>query len=208
MIMNRKEIKSSAKEVLKGNWLTLMFAATIVMLLSGMVELLLGSGTLNLLALVFVVYPISVGLSSMFLGLWREDELSMSDLGYAFKNDYLKYCVHYIIKVVKLTLWLLLFIVPGFIKGIEYSFTEKIMIDNPSLSSKEAFAKSRELTDGNKMDLFILSLSFVLWSFLAGFLALFTFGISLAVLSVYIETCTTKAYLLIKEDKEKQGYQE
>jgi len=72
----------------------------------------------------------------------------------------------------------LLFIVPGVIWGIKYSFMFYIMIDQ-KVGPIKALEMSGQMTDGIKMDLFVLYLVFILIT-IAGFLALFV-GIFVAI---------------------------
>lgn len=65
------------------------------------------------------------------------------------------------------TLWSLLFVIPGIVKGYAYAMTPFIMAENPEMSANDAITASRELMDGHKGDLFILDLSFIGWGILA-----------------------------------------
>ena len=65
------------------------------------------------------------------------------------------------------TLWSLLFVIPGIVKGYAYAMTPFIMAENPEMSANNAITASRELMDGHKGDLFILDLSFIGWGILA-----------------------------------------
>ena len=65
------------------------------------------------------------------------------------------------------TLWSLLFVIPGIIKSYAYAMTPFIMAENPEMSANDAITASRELMDGHKGDLFILDLSFIGWGILA-----------------------------------------
>ena len=64
-------------------------------------------------------------------------------------------------------LWLLLFIVPGVIKSLQYAMVEYILADDPEISYRDALSKSKEMMQGNKMRLFWLDLSFIGWDFLS-----------------------------------------
>lgn len=70
-------------------------------------------------------------------------------------------------------LWMLLFIIPGIIKSYAYSMSFYLLFQQPNLTASEAIDESKKATDGYKMDLFILDLSYFGWYFLG----LFTFGI-------------------------------
>lgn len=65
------------------------------------------------------------------------------------------------------TLWSLLFVIPGIVKGYAYAMTPFIMAENPDMSANDAITASCELMDGHKAELFILDLTFLGWSFLA-----------------------------------------
>ena len=67
------------------------------------------------------------------------------------------------------TLWSLLFIIPGIIKGYAYAMTPFILAEHPELSASRAIALSQQMMDGHKADLFILELSFIGWDILAMF---------------------------------------
>ncbi len=68
------------------------------------------------------------------------------------------------------TLWTLLFIIPGIIKSYEYYLIPYLLAENPHLTKERAFEISRRTMDGEKMNLFVLELSFIGW-YLLGLLA-------------------------------------
>ena len=70
-----------------------------------------------------------------------------------------------------LVLWTLLFIIPGVVKSYEYKMIPYLLAEYPDMSTKEVFAKSREMMNGQKMDTFILDLSFIPWSVLSAITA-------------------------------------
>lgn len=87
-------------------------------------------------------------------------------------------CGHYLNEVkimflmtLKIFLWSLLLIIPGVIKSYEYRLVPYILSENPGIDSKEAFAMSESLMDGNKWEVFVLDLSFFGWALLASLIA-------------------------------------
>lgn len=64
-------------------------------------------------------------------------------------------------------LWMLLFIIPGIIKGYSYAMTPFILAEQPHLTASMAIKRSEELMDGHKAELFFLDLSFIGWDILA-----------------------------------------
>ncbi len=57
-------------------------------------------------------------------------------------------------------LWSLLFVIPGFIKSIEYCLVPYILAENPNISSKRALEISKKAMQGERMNVFRLWLSF------------------------------------------------
>lgn len=78
-------------------------------------------------------------------------------------------------------LWSLLFVIPGIIAQYRYAMTPFIMAEYPELTASEAIARSKELMDGHKGELFVLHLTFFGWDLLAAL----TFNIGNLVLNPY-----------------------
>ena len=68
-----------------------------------------------------------------------------------------------ILEYVFVFLWSLLFVVPGIIAAYRYRFAVYLMLDHPEYDAMECIQKSKEMTYGYKMQLFLLDLSFILW---------------------------------------------
>ena len=68
-------------------------------------------------------------------------------------------------------LWGLLLIVPGIIAAYSYAMTPFILEEHPELTASEAIDRSKELMNGHKMDLFILTLTFLGWDILCALTA-------------------------------------
>jgi len=66
---------------------------------------------------------------------------------------------------IKVFLWSLLFVIPGIIAAYRYRFALYNVISTPDLTASEAIALSCQQTEGWKMELFVLDLSFIGWSF-------------------------------------------
>lgn len=98
----------------------------------------------------------------------------------------------------KTLLWLLLLIVPGFVKAYEYSMIPYLLAENPNLSASQAFSLSKQMTIGQKMDLFVLDLSFLGWIILG----LICCGIGILFVLPYPEATRAEVYLNLKESVE------
>ena len=73
-----------------------------------------------------------------------------------------------VLRMVFVYLWTLLFIVPGIIALYRYRMAEYALLDDPEISCLEAIRRSKRMMQGHKMELFVLDLSFLGWSILAG----------------------------------------
>lgn len=91
-------------------------------------------------------------------------------------------------------LWTLLFIIPGIIKSISYSMAFYILADNPRLTAREALNESKRIMRGRKWEYFVLQLSFVWWILLG----VVTFGLSFIYVGPYIQATTANFYNKIK----------
>lgn len=61
------------------------------------------------------------------------------------------------------TLWSLLFVVPGIVASYRYRQAYYILLEHPELGVMECIRRSKELMYGRKMELFVLDLSFIGW---------------------------------------------
>ena len=64
-------------------------------------------------------------------------------------------------------LWSLLLIVPGIIAAYRYSLSTYVLLDHPEYGVMDCIRESKRLTDGRKLELFKLDLSFLGWFLLS-----------------------------------------
>lgn len=145
---------------------------------------------------VFVANPISIGEMKFYIKN-RKDDGELHHIFYSFNHNYLNVVKIMVIMYVKLFLWTLLLIVPGIIKAYEYSMIPFILAENPDISTEEAFALSKRMTDNEKFEMFVLDLSFLGWYFLGGLLC----GIGVVLVSPYKQATQTELYFKLKEVK-------
>ena len=68
------------------------------------------------------------------------------------------------------------------------------MAENPNISSRRAFELSRQMTDGEKWNIFVLDLSFIGWYVLCGI----TFGIGFLFLNPYLQATNAELYSALR----------
>lgn len=93
-------------------------------------------------------------------------------------------------------LWYLT-IIGGIIKTYEYRMIPYLLAENPDMSKKEVFAKSKQMMKGNKWKTFILDLSFILWEILSTI----TFGLlDILYVNPYKIATSVELYKTLKEN--------
>ena len=71
-----------------------------------------------------------------------------------------------LLRTLYVTLWSLLFIIPGIIAGYNYAMTPYILAEDPSVGPNEAIERSKRLMYGHRWQLFCLEFSFIGWNIL------------------------------------------
>ncbi len=189
--MSRAELKSQAKEQIKGKigllfiifliiWV-IMFAVAFVPLVGAIVMWVLQVG-------------FGMGIVMIYLALTKKENVEIGDMFKGFnilgKALWLNIITNFFV-----FLWSLLLFIPGYIKSIAYSMAPYILAENPTMTAREALSKSKEMMNGHKLDYFILSLSFIGWYLLVGI----TFGLVGIYVIPYMNATITNFYNSIKE---------
>ena len=156
-------------------WTVLLPLASLAGLL-GIVSFILG-GTVEL------------GYAKFLLKQYDRKQLQFSDLFSQFERFGTGFAQQFL-RVLFTTLWMLLFIIPGIVKGLSYAMTPFILEEHPEMTASEAIKASQKLMDGHKMDLFILGLTFIGWQILA----CLTMGIGFLFLNPYINAAYAAFY--------------
>jgi uncharacterized membrane protein len=128
-----------------------------------------------------------------------EKKDGIGDFLFAFKSGYYgNIVVTMFMMNLKIFLWSLLFIIPGIIKAYEYRMVPYILAEHPEMSYSEVLEASSRMMDGQKMNAFILDLSFIGWEILN----ILTMGI-LGVFFVdpYVRATEAELYLALRPPK-------
>lgn len=190
--MTRAEMKSAAKEQIKGN-IGKLFLVTLIIVGSVFVCSLIpvvGSfvGT-------FIVAPVfSLSLCMIYLKLTEKEQITVGNSFDGFSATGKAAWLNILITFFTF-LWSCLFVIPGIIKSYSYALAYYILADNPELTAREALNQSKEMMNGHKMELFVLHLSFIGWGFLVGF----TFGIAGIYVLPYMNATVANFYKSLKE---------
>ena len=195
--MNRAEIKSLAKQQIKGKIGTLFLVALVVSLISGALNLIptVGSIASALIAPTFTLATVAI-----YLKLANGESIAVGDVFSKFDQFWPAFKVNFLVGLFT-TLWSLLFVIPGIIKGFSYAMANFILAENPGIGAREAINRSKAMMDGHKMELFVLNLSFIGWYLLCGI----TFGIAAIWVIPYVNATTTNFYNKIKSGVTVEG---
>ena len=143
----------------------------------------------------FLFNPLQVGAQRFFV-VSHYRKAGLGELGFAFSSSYLNVVKIMFLRSMYVFLWSLLFIIPGIIKTYEYLMIPYILAENPDIDSKEAFAMSKQMMDGNKWKTFVLGLSFYGWILLS----VLTCGIlTIFYVNPYIHMTMAELYVALKE---------
>ena len=192
--MNRASLKQLAKEQIKGNIGILFLCMLIVVAISSLasaIDKAIGdnSTVVSLIVSVFVVSILGYGINLNHINLSRQIKASVPTLFEGFK-DYGRVWLTFFFMSLFETLWTLLFVIPGIVKSIAYSFAPYIIAEDPNISPRDAIKRSMEITNGHKGELFVLYLSFIWWILLTGV----TFGIAGIYVFPYMNQTYVNAY--------------
>ena len=149
----------------------------------------------------FVIAPvITVAICRYYLAYLRYGETSTEVLKSVIP-DYGKILAGMLWQRLIVALYTLMLIVPGIIKAVATSMTPYVLADNPDLGFREGVRISEVLTDGRKMEIFRVMLSFIGWLILVGITA----GIAGFFIMPWYQTCICEVYENLKADAIAQG---
>lgn len=192
--MNRLELKSAAKEQIKGKIGILFVITLIIGAISGLAGVVLnlipGGG---LISLIIVTPAFALSITRVYLNLLIGVTPDVKDAFSGFDDFWAAFKVNFLVGLFTY-LWSLLLIIPGIVKAYSYSMALFILAENKGKSALECINESKELTNGHKMDLFVLSLSFIGWFLLVSI----TFGIAYIWVGPYMQATFANAYATLK----------
>ena len=154
-------------------------------------DALLGLSTNGIWSLLCL--PLQWGYTVFFLNLIRQEDIRYERLFEGYK-DFIRTFLMEFLFTIAILIGFLLFIIPGIILSVGLCMAPFILKDDKDISAMDALMKSWQLTQGHKMKLFWLGLSFIGWIILS----FFTLGIGFFLLVPYIEATFAHYYEDIK----------
>ena len=190
-------LRNQAYEALRGKWTPAVVTSLVFCILLGVaVSLSRVNALLYLIAYLGGASIVAIGMLYAYWDLFTKGTLPEAGALFAPFKQYARTVGAVLLVFVYTLLWTLLLVIPGIIKAYSYSMTFYILRENPEMTAGDAITASQKMMDGHKMDLFLLSLSFIGWAILASI----TFGIGYLWLIPYIYTAYAAFYETLKKE--------
>ncbi len=183
---SNKELMRRAREALAGKWGTAVGFSFLVGLMTMVISMIPFIGS-TISMVIGGAFELAVVI--FYLTLVRRGQ---ADTGLMFKGfeNFGNSLGAYLLRQVFVMLWMLLFIIPGFIAAYSYAMAMYMIAEDKSLGPLEAIRKSKVMMDGHKGRLFCLNCRFIGWSLLC----ILTLGIGLLWLIPYAATSQAMFY--------------
>ncbi|MGX7058972.1 DUF975 family protein [Vagococcus humatus] len=207
--MNRSVLKNTAKENLTGKfgkWLIIILIPSIVVgILYAASGVLVESSNRFFvffgICVYIAVFFISIVLDALYtfasVDTLEKPYLNVGNLLDDVFGDASRIIVSQLLMGLFIFLWSLLLIVPGIMKAYSYRMTMYLIKQHPDLTPMEAIQLSEKLMKGNRLNLFVLDLSFILWQILATI----TFGLALIYVIPYMNTTHVVYFKELEKDQ-------
>ena len=164
----------------------------------GITDLLGGAGPVVLLFLQYMVFSaLEIGGCRFFVRNSGDKNTGLKELIFAFEErGYFSMMMTMLIRNLLITLWSMLFLVPGIVKLYQYRMVPYLLAEDPDMGVREALERSREYMDGQKWNAFLLDLSMIPWHIASAL----SFGLSGIFYSQpYINAVNAELYLVLRE---------
>ncbi|MCM1175525.1 MAG: DUF975 family protein [Blautia sp.] len=123
----------------------------------------------SILIQIFLANLLTVGASYFFLSS-RIRLSGVESIGFGFKKGrYGNVCKTMFLMNLFISLWSLLFVIPGIYKSYQYRLVPYLLAENPEMDYQRALSLSASMMEGEKWNAFILDLSFIGWYLLSVF---------------------------------------
>ena len=148
-------------------------------------------GLLAILFSIFVAAPVTVGINRYMM----ENRAGFPPFSSIFSVFTDKQQYWNVVKVMfqyqlEIALWSLLCVFPGIYKAYQYYYVPYLLAENPYMNYSRAKQLSRAMTNDEKMEIFVLELSFIGWNLLGSMLC----GIGVIFVVPYMKATFAELY--------------
>ena len=196
--MNRAELKAISRSQISGKIGVLFGINLIIFCITVLVEAL-GEKSLvfSLFASIVIAPAFSLSTAKVYLTVTDNIKPNAGDAFSGFEDFWAAFKVTFLMGIY-IFLWSLLFVIPGIVKAYSYSMSLYVLAENKGKSARECIRESMMMTEGYKMELFFLDLSFFGWAMLA----VLTFGLAGIWVVPYVNATKANSYRFLKAKQE------
>ena len=193
--MDRVQLKTAAKGQIAGKIGILFVITLVISIISGLASLILSLIPFvgSLAAAIIITPAFALSLVRIYINVVKGNTPDVKDAFSGFDDFWAAFKVTFFVGLFTF-LWSLLFVIPGIIKGYSYSMAMYVLAENKGKGALECINESKKMTEGHKMELFVLNLSFIGWYLLTGI----TFGIAGIYVIPYVSATQVNFYNEIK----------
>lgn len=192
--MNRIELKAQAKQQIKGKIGAFFLVSLVMSLIAFAASFVLSFVPFGNWIFAIVITPaFTLSLVKVSLNMSHDITPTASDAFCGFEDFWCAFKVQFLVALFTF-LWSLLFVIPGIVKAYSYSLSMYILAENKGKPALECINESKAMTNGHKMDLFVLNLSFIGWILLG----CITFGLAFIWVEPYMHTTFANVYRSLK----------
>jgi len=187
-------IMDQARSALSGRWGVAIAAGVCFLAASLVTELI---PYLGWVVSLLIGGPFALGMAGFSLGIARGEQVQVEQVFDGFKR--FEVALEAYLRIVAwVALFLLLLIIPGIYKALQYSQTFYILFEDNTIKPTDAMEKSKQMMDGHEIQLLWL----VVWFVLLACLSCITLFIGLLWLIPYMNVSYAKFYEALKTKDE------
>lgn len=193
---SRSKIRKEAREIIKGNFLSLFAANLLVQILLGLSILAKDYIYVSIIIIIFTCV-FEFGLAMFYIDYIKTKELDYKNLFISYFGGIKRFIRHLITFIIKYLIILLsasFLLIPGLIKRYSYSQVKYLRANNQEYGIIKCLLVSKRLMRWHKMELFLLDLTFVIWFLLIPL----TGGLILIYFLPYYSAVMAKYHLYVK----------
>ena len=173
-MFDRKKYKRFALMQIKGRWTPAILATLLSLIILQPLTYIIVFGIQNeksvflpVITYIFSKWVLDIGFAHFFITMSRSPSpIKVNDFVEGL-SEWKKGCTVGFWKDLWITLWSMLFIIPGLVKHYAYSQSIFLAAEFPNLTAKKAVHISKIITNNHKADLFVMDISFLGWQILS-----------------------------------------
>lgn len=163
------EIKRESLQIINGNWNNLIWGSLVYLSIKfggESINKLIFKNNLGIIIWILLI-PLTFGFIKFYTDFMDKALIEISTIFWVYKNIFAKSVLLHLFVVAKSLIWGLLFVAPGVVKFISYSFAPFILLENPDMIISDVMNQSQKITYGYKKFILLFHLSFVGWYILS-----------------------------------------